>query len=60
MFLVQCILCNKFRYWLALNREGYFWVGIIGNAHQFKDPERAESIGLAYSKVDFTIEKIIE
>lgn len=61
MFLVQMILYNKFKYWLARDRDGdYFWTGLLNFAYPFRDAESAENTGLAYSKVEFTIEKIIE
>lgn len=58
MFLVECILYGKFKYWLAKDKSRhYFWSGLLSNAAEFDDPETAENVGLAYSKVDFTIEK---
>lgn len=59
MFLVQCILYNKFKYWLAKDDKLWYWSGIKNSAFEFTSKGYAEQTARIHSKVDFTIEKII-
>lgn len=60
MFLVQMILLGKFKYWLARKEDKWFWTGLRNSAFKFENRHIAEDKGKTHSKVDFTIEKIIE
>ena len=60
MFLVQMIIYNKFRYWLAKDGDKWYFTGLFDNAFKFTNKHLAEDKGRVYCKTEFTIEKVIE
>lgn len=60
MFLVECILYGRYKYWLAKEGDRYFWTGIKSNGLRFHNLHIATDRGKTHCKTEFTIEKVFE